>query len=78
MAVSTLGAIELSIANMEKEVRNRKEEVYVSSFVPEYKVPNKQPMSLDPFLEPLVAELEDLFVNGKNLVYLFKDSAQNY
>ncbi|KAL5467065.1 hypothetical protein EMCRGX_G031241 [Ephydatia muelleri] len=58
------GAIEVSIATMKKSDRCSTEEVYVSGFVPSYLLPNKCPISLDPFLEILVKELEDLFVNG--------------
>ncbi|KAL5487225.1 hypothetical protein EMCRGX_G019802 [Ephydatia muelleri] len=57
------GAIEVSIATMKKSDRCSTEEVYVSGFVPSYLLPNKCPISLDPFLEILVKELEDLFVN---------------
>ena len=54
----------MSIATMKKSDRCSTEEVYVSGFVPSYLLPNKCPSSLDPFLEILVKELEDLFVNG--------------
>ena len=51
----------MSIAIMTKSDRCSTEEVYVSAFVPSYLLPNKCP---DPFLDILVKELEDLFVNG--------------
>ena len=54
----------MSIATMKKSDRCCTEEVYVSGFVPSYLLPNKCPISLDQFLEILVKELEDLFVNG--------------
>ena len=54
----------MSIATMKKSDRCSTEEVYVSGFVPSYLLPNKCPISLDPFLGILVKELEDLFVNG--------------
>ena len=60
-----LGSIELNIATMEKRDRCRNEHVYTSTFVPERDLPNRTPTSLDPFLVPLVTELEDLFINGK-------------
>ena len=50
---------------MEKSIRTTNKFVFVSTFVPERNLPNKQPAALDPFLEPLVMELEDLFLNGK-------------
>ena len=49
---------------MSKVDRNHSDEVYVTSFVPHAVLPNKQPKSLDPFLEKLVDELEELFING--------------
>eukprot|EP00731_Ephydatia_muelleri_P034450 Em0060g8a len=54
---------------MKKSDRCSTEEVYVSGFVPSYLLPNKCPISLDPFLEILVKELEDLFVNGMEVEY---------
>ena len=56
---------------MEKSIRTTNKFVFVSTFVPERNLPNKQPAALDPFLEPLVMELEDLFLNGK-FYLLFK------
>ena len=54
----------MQIATMAKRDRSRVEEVYVCGFVPSYALPNKMPWSLDPFLFPLVAEIENSFVNG--------------
>lgn len=64
--VHLLGAIEISIATMSKEERSKASEVYVVGFVPSYLLPNKSPISLDPFLEPLIQEIEKGFINGKN------------
>jgi len=36
----------------------------VCGFVPSYILPNKIPKSLDPFLSPIVTDLEDAFING--------------
>ena len=44
----------MTSANMAKGTRCKNEHVYVSSFVPEHNLPNKQPNALDPFLEPLI------------------------
>ena len=63
-----LGSIEVSIATMRKSDRSKVDEVYVCGFVPSYLLPNKCPVSLDPFLEPLVTEVLDLFINGKVLL----------
>ena len=49
---------------MTKYDRARTNEVYVCSFIPSYKLPKKMTWSLDPFLCPLVNEIEDLFING--------------
>ena len=50
---------------MSKVERSNIEEVYVSGFVPSYTLPNRMPWSLDPFLDPLITELEDAFIDGK-------------
>jgi len=59
------GSFELQIATMSKVERSNIEEVYVSGFVPSYALPNRMPWSLDPFLDPLITELEDAFIDGK-------------
>ena len=59
------GAIEVSVANMYKHERSATEEVYVVGFVPSHMLPKKRPNSLDPFLEPLVSEIENIFIEGK-------------
>ena len=33
-------------------------------FVPSYLLPKKRPISLDPFLEPLMQDIEEGFING--------------
>jgi len=50
---------------MSKTDRSKTEEVYVCGFIPSYVLPNKTPCSLDPFLSPLVSEIEEAFINGK-------------
>ena len=62
--LSVKGSIEVQIATMSKQDRSKTNEVYVCGFVPSYALPNKMPWSLDPFLHPLVTEIEDTFVNG--------------
>jgi hypothetical protein len=59
-----LGAIEVTIANMYKAERSKVEEVYVVGFVPSYLLPKKRPCLLDPFLDLLVTEIEDIFIHG--------------
>lgn len=58
------GAIEVSIATMSKVERCCTKEVYVVGFVPSYLLPKKRPISLDPFLEPLMQDIEEGFING--------------
>ena len=54
---------------MSKLERCRTDEVYVVGFVPNYLIPNKRSDALDPFLEPLVRELEDGFISGIRVDY---------
>ena len=50
---------------MSKSDRSKTSEVYVCGFVPNYLLPNKASWYLDPFLHPLITEIEDSFINGK-------------
>ena len=50
---------------MSKEDRCHVDEVYVFGFVPSYLLPKKRPISLDPFMEPFIRDIEDGFINGK-------------
>ena len=52
------------MANMSKEDRCSTEEVYVVGFVPSYLLPKKCPLSLDPFLDPFIEDIEDGFINS--------------
>ena len=61
---SSIGSIELQIATMTKADRSKTDEVYVGGFVPNYLLPSKMPWSRDPFLHPLVTDIEDAFING--------------
>ena len=62
--ITYLGSLEVQIATMAKTDRTKTDEVYVCGFVPSYALPNKMAWSLDPFLHPLVTELEDAFIDG--------------
>ena len=59
-----LGAFEIGIATMAKEKRLDVGEVYVLEFVPSYLLPKKRPVSLDPFMEPFIRDIEDGLING--------------
>jgi len=50
---------------MSKQDRSKAGEVYVCGFVSSYVLPNKMPWSLDPFLHPLIVEVENSFINGQ-------------
>lgn len=57
---------------MSKEQRCSTDEVYVVGFVPSHLLPKKRPISLDPFLEPLMTDIEDGFIDGNLQLYLNK------
>ena len=52
---------------MTKLDRSKTDEVYVCGFVPSYTLPKKMPWSLDPFLHPLITDVEDAFIDGKSI-----------
>ena len=54
---------------MYKEERSAADEVYVVGFVPSYLLPKRQPNALDPFLEPLISEIEDIFIDGIEICF---------
>lgn len=68
-SVRGCGAIEVSIATMSKLDRCHAKETYVAGFVPSYLLPKKRPISLDPFIEPLIRDIEDGFLNGIQVNY---------
>ena len=53
------------MATMSKEERLQTGEVYTVGFVPSYNLPDGQPKSLDPFLEPLISDIEGGDIEGK-------------
>ena len=55
---------------MYKEHRCSTDEVYVVGFVPSYLLPKECPISLDPFLDPLMTDIEDGFIDGNFQLYL--------
>lgn len=68
----TIGAIDVSVATMKKEERLQTGEAYTVGFVPSYDLPDKRPNSIDPFLEPLVSDIDNGFIEGKNLKFRCK------
>ena len=51
---------------MSKEDRSKHGKVYMCAdlYLVTYLLPNKMPCSLDPFLYPLITEIEDTFIDG--------------
>lgn len=68
----TKGAIDVSVATMTREERLQTGEAYTVGFVPSYDLPDKRPNSIDPFLEPLVSDIENGFIEGKKLKFRCK------
>ena len=54
---------------MSKLERCHTDEVYVAGFVPNYLLPKQRSNALDPFLEPLLRELEEGFISGISANY---------
>ena len=52
---------------MSKVERSSIDQVYVVGFVPSCQLPKARPCSLDPFLHPLISDVENIFINGMNL-----------
>ena len=53
---------------MEMSDRSATDEVYVAGFVPCYQLPHKRSCCLDPFLHPLISEIEDIFIDGISMI----------
>lgn len=49
---------------MAKEDRQKQSEIFVVGFVPAYLLPERRPISLNPFLSPPLDEIEDRVING--------------
>ena len=54
---------------MAKADRRQADRVHVVGFVHCHLLPDRRPNCLDPFLEPLLTELTDLFINGIEVDY---------
>lgn len=62
-----VGSIDFTIATMAKSDYSSTDEVYIAGFVPSYLLPHKRSCSLDPFLHPLITEIEDIFISGEHM-----------
>ena len=49
---------------MTKCDRNKIDEVYPLTFISLHLLPKKKANLLDPFLEPIIKEIEDIFIEG--------------
>lgn len=65
------GAIEVQIANMSKKDRQKQSEIFVVGFVPAYLLPERRPISFDPFLSPILDDIENGFIDGIEVDYRF-------
>lgn len=63
------GSLEVSIGNMNKNDRSHIDEVYVIGFVPCTTVPKGVPEAYDPFIQPLINDLCDGFIQGFQVSY---------
>ena len=59
---ATIGAIDVSVATMAEEERLETGEVYTVGFVPSYDLPDARPNCIDPFLLPLISDIEKGYI----------------
>jgi len=72
------GSFEVSIANMFKNDRAHVNEVYVVGFVPCTSIPSDLPEGYDPFLQPLMNDLCDGFIDGFDIQFPQDIKIDNY
>ena len=60
----SVAAITITKACMNKLDRSYNKNAHVYSFIPVDQLPQKAPHKYDAFFEPLIAEIEDLYING--------------
>ena len=65
-----VGAIEVTIANMSKAERSSTDEICVVGFVPSYQLPKSRACALDPFLHPLISDVEEIFIQGTTVIII--------
>ena len=69
-------AINIAHGTMRKALRTDGKNVKVYSFIPSYQLPRDCPHKYDAFLEPLMEELEALYIDGMEV--LFSKSVDAY
>ena len=75
-AKHTEAAINIAHGTMRKALRTDGKNVKVYSFIPSYQLPRDCPHKYDAFLEPLMEELEALYIDGMEV--LFSKSVDAY
>lgn len=66
-AKHSTAAITITMRCMSKQDRCENRNAHVYSFIPMEQLPTDSPHKFDGFLEPLVSELEDLYMYGKEV-----------
>lgn len=66
---NSVAAITITHACMSKVNRAESKYARVYSFIPTWQLPKHAPHKLDAFLEPLVTELEDLYIHGQEVFF---------
>ena len=61
----SIAAIRFTNATMSKLNRSHSSNAKVYSFIPVHQLPKDAPHKYDAFFEPLVAEIEDLYIDGE-------------
>ena len=65
----SISAINIAHATMPKSLRADQKKIHVYSFIPSYQLPKDSPHKYDAFLEPLINELEELYIYGKEVIF---------
>ena len=65
----SMAAITVTYACMTKVNRCNSEHAIVYSFVPTDQLPSDSPHKMDAFLQPLLEELEDLYIEGMEVIF---------
>lgn len=68
-AKHSITAINITHATMCKSLRADAKNVRVYSFIPSYQLPRNCPHKYDAFLQPLLEEIEELYINGSEVVF---------
>lgn len=75
-AKHSTAAITITKGCMSKQDRSKNKNAQVYSFIPADQLPTDSPHKMDAFLEPLISEIEDLYMNG--LEVFFKSEVHGF